>query len=126
LTKRVAYYKLIAPKGKGGEIKMKKKIIFLVLCVVLLLIFTSLSYAKPDPRYDRLRGDPWEHVLSPRPDNDQNLELVILVINPHFYLIFKSPCRTENSRNLTELTNQKSDNSVKHNSLNRDETNSKK
>jgi len=105
---------------------MRKRIIFLVFCVVLLLIFTSLSYAKPDPKYDRLRGDPWEHTLSSKPDNNQNVELVILVINPHFYLILKSPCRAENSMNLTELKNQKSDNSIKHNSLNRDETNSKK
>jgi hypothetical protein len=110
-------------KISGGENKMKKKIIFMAFCLILLLIFTALSYGGADPK--KLREDPWQHMLSPKPDNNQNLELVILVINPHFYLIFKSPSRAENFRNLTELTNQKSDDSIKYNSLNRDETNSK-
>jgi hypothetical protein len=103
---------------------MKKKIIFMAFCLILLLIFTASSYGGPDPKH-KLREDPWEHMLSPKPDNNQNLELIVLVINPHFYLIFKSPSRAENFRNLTELTNQKSDDSIKHNSLNRNETNSK-
>ena len=40
---------------------MKKKIIFLAVCAVLLLILASSSYGELDPKY-KLRGHPWEEV----------------------------------------------------------------
>jgi hypothetical protein len=40
-----------------------KKIILLVFCVGLLLIFASLSFGEMDPRYkDLVRGHPWDEM----------------------------------------------------------------
>lgn len=59
---------------------MRKKIIFSVLCVVLLLIFTSLSYGwGPDPKYDRLREHPWDHMLSPGVPGDTTIHVEVSV-----------------------------------------------
>lgn len=58
---------------------MKKRIIFLVFCVVLLLIFTSLSYAKPDPRYERIQEHPDQELLSP-PHGDQVQDVLLIII----------------------------------------------
>jgi len=103
---------------------MKKKIILVAFCLILFLIFTALSYGLNfDPRF---REDPWEHMLSPKPDNDQNLNFVVLVINPHFYLIFKSQTKAENVNDLDKVTDQKSASSIKQRSLNTHETKSKK
>ena len=112
---------------KLNEVKsVGKKITFVVLCVVLLLIFTSLSYGwGPNPKYDRLREHPWEHALSSKPDNNQTLNLVVLVINSHFYLIFKSQSKVENFNEVGNLTDQKSASSKKRGSLNIHETKSK-
>jgi len=50
---------------------MKKRIIFIGLCFVLLLIFTSSSYGGEDPRY-KLKADPWEEMnLCPAQDTTQ-------------------------------------------------------
>jgi len=47
---------------------MRKKIIFLAFCAVLLLIFMSSSYGELDPKYVLL-GDPWQEMdLCPAPD----------------------------------------------------------
>lgn len=72
---------------------MKSKTIFVVLCVVLLLLFTSLSYGwwgnlepqpiepQEDPPIDRidsrLRGHPWDH--SPRIPDDTTVQVEVSV-----------------------------------------------
>jgi hypothetical protein len=66
---------------KLSEVKsVGKKIILLVFCVVLLLIFTSLSYGwGPNPKYDRLRGHPEQELLSP-PNGDQFDDVLLVII----------------------------------------------
>lgn len=105
---------------------MKKKIILLTFCLVLFLIFTALGYAwGPSPK-ERIKGHPWEHMLSPKPDNDQNLDFVVVAINSHFYVIFKSQSKVENFNDVGKLTDQKSASSIEQRSLNTHETRSKK
>ena len=105
---------------------MKKKILLVVFCLLLFLIFTAFGYAwGPNPKY-RLLEHPWEHMLSSKPDNDQNLNFVVLVINPHFYLMFKSQSKAENFNNSDKVTDQKSSSSIKQSSVNKNETRSKK
>lgn len=87
---------------------MKKKTIFVVLCVVLLLLFTSLSYGwwgnlRPQPiqlqedppaKHQKARilgdlplndpgkpdlGDPWDHALSPRGPDDATVQVNVSV-----------------------------------------------
>ncbi|NIM98942.1 MAG: hypothetical protein GTO24_12930 [candidate division Zixibacteria bacterium] len=41
---------------------MKKRIIFLALCSVLFLIFTSLGYGGYDPKY-KVKADPRSDLL---------------------------------------------------------------
>ena len=73
---------------------MKKKSILLVLCAVLLLIFTSSSYAGFDPNYvEREEGDPWEHKSSPELDDNQEFNLILLVANPGSFLMFRFPSK---------------------------------
>jgi len=104
-----------------------KKIILLAFCLILFLIFTALGYGwGPDPKYDRIREHPWERMLSPKPDNDQNLNFVLLAINPNFYLMFKSQSRAEDFNSLDKVTDQKSSSSIKQSSLKKNETKSKK
>lgn len=86
---------------------MKKKIIFVVLCAVLLLLFTSLSYGQDpgDPmdgfqvdgdqadgfqEYEeyRFREDPWDHLQSPPVGEDENFDVVTIVIDLGFCYIF--------------------------------------
>jgi hypothetical protein len=45
----------------GGENEMKKRIIFIGLCFVLLLVFVSSSYGGEDPKY-KLKAHPWEEM----------------------------------------------------------------
>lgn len=95
---------------------MKNKIILAVLCVVLLLLLTSLSYGgwgylKPrplEPKADppvKLRearfigdlpprdpggpdqGDPWDRCLSPLIDEERNSDVVPSVVNLWFLYI---------------------------------------
>jgi len=50
---------------------MKKRLFFLGLCLVLLLIFTSLSYGGYDPKY-KLKAHPWDEMnLSPSEDTTE-------------------------------------------------------
>ena len=95
-----------------------KKIIFITFCLILFLIFTATSYGTIDPKYDKQREHPWGHMLSPKPDDNQNLDFVLLVINPDFYLIFTFQSKIESFRN--------SDSFIKHDSLNKNETKSKR
>jgi hypothetical protein len=97
---------------KGGEVKMKNKIILAVLCVVLLLLLTSLSYGwwgnlKPQPlepqadspvKHQKARllgdlplrdsnepdpGDPWDHMTSPPvPENSTVKAEVNVIVAP--------------------------------------------
>lgn len=43
---------------------MKRKIIFVVFCLILFMIFTALGYGDIHPAY-KLRGHPWDHAISP-------------------------------------------------------------
>jgi hypothetical protein len=55
---------------------MKKKIIFMVFCLMLFLIFTALSYGDIDPKY-KARGHPWDHMLSPRASDDEAVQFEV-------------------------------------------------
>jgi hypothetical protein len=94
---------------KLNEVKsIGKKIILSVLCVVLLLIFTSLSYAKPDPRYDRLREHPEQELLSPTHGDQFNNVLLIVIPNwnaLHLIVCIKKDSPQENPT-LQNLTTQ--------------------
>jgi hypothetical protein len=74
---------------KGGDIKMKKEIIFLVLCVILLLIFASSSYGELDLKYV-LRGHPWgDPCLSPG-SNITIVSVLMFSIGPNMILTVTS------------------------------------
>lgn len=102
---------------------MKRKIICVVLCVVLLLIFTSSSFGALNPKYKyRMKADPWEHVeKAPKQNDDQSPDFILVVIGPDVCLVFKFQSNMENSRNLDELTNQRSNSPVKLDFLNKSE-----
>ena len=69
---------------------MKKKIILLVFCFVLLLIFTSSSYAGFDPNYmERELADPWERYTSPSSDGEPLVEVTLVRVTPHFILLVR-------------------------------------
>lgn len=75
---------------------MKKKIIFMVFCLVLFSIFASLSYGGPDPKY-RLREHPNQELLSPPlPPHGDKFEDVLLVVIPNWNGYFLLLC-TKNS-----------------------------
>ncbi len=59
---------------------MKKRIIFVGLCLVLLLIFTSLSYGGYDPRYFPVKEHPDQELLSPA--NSFGFDYVVFLIMP--------------------------------------------
>jgi hypothetical protein len=60
---------------------MKKKTILLVLCAVLLLIFTSSSHGGFDPKYkERMQAHPDQELLTPA--NGNQLDYVLLLIAP--------------------------------------------
>jgi hypothetical protein len=106
---------------------MKKKIIFLVLCAVLLLMFTSSSYGGFDPNYmEREEADPWEHQLSPTLDHSQDSNLVLLIANPGSFLIFRFPPKAESRRDLHQSPFEKSVSFVKRDSLSGNEAESRK
>ena len=103
---------------------MKKKIILIVVCAVFLLIFMSSSYGGIDPRYVILEH-PWEHLLSPTINNDQNLNLVLIVINYHFYLNLKSQSKVESFNDVSKSLDREFTSSIKQD-LNTRETKFKK
>jgi hypothetical protein len=47
--------------SRGGENEMKKRIVFVGLCMVLLLIFMSSAYGGYDPKY-KLKAHPWDEM----------------------------------------------------------------
>ncbi len=59
---------------------MKKRIIFVGLCFVLLLVFTSLSYAGYDARAIPVKAHPDQELLTPR--HWDQLDRVLLLITP--------------------------------------------
>lgn len=62
-----------------------KKIIFVAICPVLLLIFTALSYGGFDPRYTRLLEHPEQELLSPQcPPQGDYFEDALLVVVPNW------------------------------------------
>ena len=96
---------------------MKNKTILVVLYVILLLLFTSLSYGgwgdlKPkslEPQVDQLAKhekvglpedpppggpgepdleDPWDNLLSPPTKEDEGIDIVTIIINLGFYYMF--------------------------------------
>ena len=83
-----------------------KKPICVVLCVVLLLIFTSSSYGGFDPKYSRFRGHPEQELLSP-PNGDQ-FDDILLLITPNWngfslsiYIKNDPPKENPNSQRVT-------------------------
>ena len=106
---------------------MRKKIIFVAFCLILFLILTTLSYGwGPNPKYDRLRGHPWDRMLSPKPDDNHNQDVILLAINPNFCLMFTFESKVKNFGDSDELRNRKSMCSMKRDSLNKNETRLKK
>jgi hypothetical protein len=101
---------------------MRKKIIFLAVCAVLLLIFMSSSYGGPDPKYVRLMADPWDRMLSPKSD-DNNLDVILLAFNPDYCFMFTFKSKV---KDFKELTNQKSISTIKRYSSNKNGTSTKK
>lgn len=57
---------------------MKRKITFVSFCLILLLIFTTLSYGDIDPKY-KARARPNQELLSP-PIEDESEDVLLLVI----------------------------------------------
>ncbi len=57
---------------------MKKKIIFVAICAVLLMIFTSISYGGGNGKYILL-AHPWDHLLVMRITGDIPLLLVNVI-----------------------------------------------
>lgn len=102
---------------------MKKKVILLVLGVVLLLIFTSLSYGGFDPKYmEREEADPWDRQLCPQSDGDQNSDFLVLSVSWDLYLVFGVPSKLESLSNLHGSINQRLGTSHKRDSLDKNET----
>lgn len=105
---------------------MKKKIILLTFCLILFLIFTALGYAwGPNPK-ERIKEHPWGHALSSKPDDDRNLNFVLLLINPDLHLVFTFQSKVKNLSDSDELANQKLNSSIKHDFLGKNETRLKK
>ncbi len=58
---------------------MKKRIIFVGLCFVLLLVFTSLSYAGYDARALPIKEHPHQELCSP-PSGHRSCDILLLVV----------------------------------------------
>jgi len=69
---------------------MKKKIIFVAVCAVLLLILASSSYGELDPKY-KTRAHPWGHMESPSLPRNQDLDVLLVVISPYWVLLLNHP-----------------------------------
>jgi hypothetical protein len=107
--------KLSEAKSIGTEI------ILVAFCLILFLIFTASSYADISPKYDKLRGDPWEHLKSPKSEDNQNLNFVLFVISPDLYLSFTFQSKVEILKGSDKLTNHKSNISIRQGSGNKNE-----
>ncbi len=83
---------------------MKKKIVLMVFCLMLFLIFTALSYGDIDPKY-KVRGHPWSDLLAP-PGNDATvMNVLMLSIGPNTILTITlnrsiSTAENSNQRNI--------------------------
>ena len=87
---------------------MKKNIILLVLCAVLLLIFTSSGYGAFDPNYlEREEADPWDRQLCPRPDGDKESGFLVLTIGWDVCLVFRTPVKMANVSNSQGSNSQR-------------------
>jgi hypothetical protein len=72
---------------------MKKKILFLAIFAVLIMIFTASSYGGIDPRYVRLQAHPDQELLSPPiSHNGNNQDAFILIIIPNLNSFSLSIC----------------------------------
>jgi hypothetical protein len=99
---------------------MRKKIIFVVFSLILFLIFTAVGYAwGPKPKY-LVRGHPWDRCLSPRIERNLNLGLIVVPINPGFYLMF--PVQSNQIyQNSQTLLNRRENSSQNHGHLKKNE-----
>jgi hypothetical protein len=80
---------------------MRKKIIFVAFCLILFLILTTLSYGwGPDPKYDRLREDPWQRCLSPGLNEEPTIEIILIKVNSHFIVFLEIPKNPDNDNVL--------------------------
>ncbi len=94
---------------------MRKKITFMVVCVVLLLIFTSSGYGGGNGKYVLL-AHPWGHMESPSLPQNQDLDVHLFIISPNWVLLLNHPHNTktvrkpqfDNSIKLNHGTNEKS------------------
>jgi hypothetical protein len=75
---------------------MKKRIIFIGLCLVLLLVFTSLSYGAYDARY-KLKEHPWGHLESPAFPYDPGQDQLLAVMIPGIVLWINYECAVNGS-----------------------------
>ena len=66
---------------------MKKKIILISFCLILFLIFTALSYAKPDPKYI-FQGHPWDDLCLSSPNDITEANILVFSITHNITLIF--------------------------------------
>ena len=102
---------------------MKKKMVCVVLCLVLFLLFTLSSYGGFDPKYmEREEADPWDRQLCPQPDGDQNSDFLVLSVSWDLYLVFGVPSKLESLSNLHGSINQRLGTSHKRDSLDKNET----
>ena len=85
---------------------MKKKIVLLVLCAVLLLIFASSSYGGFDPNYmEREEADPWQRFTSPSSDGEPLVGVRFVRVTPHLILVVgipRIPTDADNAINVSK------------------------
>ncbi len=81
---------------------MKKRIIFMGLCLMLLLVFTSLSYGEYDPKY-KVKADPWSDLLKSHSADTSGVDVLILWTGPGTALTFLLNCATSRNASSNEL-----------------------
>ena len=67
---------------------MKKKMIIMGLCFLLLLIFTSTTYGGFDPRYSPIKEHPEQELISSRHGSqEEDVPLLIIQYSREFLVI---------------------------------------
>ena len=79
---------------------MKKKIIFVAFCLILFLIFTTLSYGGPDPK--RMKGHPWSDMLAPPANDSTIVKVLMLSISPNTILTFTVNRTISTTKNMDQ------------------------
>jgi|GEM_PF-1314670 len=105
---------------KLNEVKsIGKKITCVVLCVVLLLIFTSSSFGAFDPDWYRFRAHPEQELILSPPKGDHSDDVLLLII-PNWngfsvvvYIKNDSPKENPTSQRLTDQEAKSETNNAK-------------